>query len=104
MYMEKKKLNESVNESERITLVNELKMNESLKRIKISTTSLSVFIFLLSDSVQCCCSFTEAVIRLVLSVLVGVATVAVLVDHFRSTKVELKIRKPTENSQSPSVP
>ncbi|XP_039547194.1 SLAM family member 9-like [Pimephales promelas] len=56
-----------------------------------------------SDSVQCC-SFTEAVIRLVLSVLVGVATVAVLVDHFRSTKVELKIRKPTENSQSPSVP
>ncbi|XP_056099698.1 uncharacterized protein LOC130078200 [Rhinichthys klamathensis goyatoka] len=55
------------------------------------------------DSVQCC-SFTEAVIRLVLSVLVGVAAVAVLVDHFRSMKVEQKMRKQTENSQSPSVP
>ncbi|XP_077081746.1 uncharacterized protein LOC143735455 [Siphateles boraxobius] len=58
---------------------------------------------LCSDSVQCC-SFTEAVIRLVLCVLVGVATVAVLVDHFRSMKVEQKMRKRTENSQSPSVP
>ncbi|XP_067271699.1 CD48 antigen-like [Pseudorasbora parva] len=52
-----------------------------------------------SDSVHCC-SFTEAVIRLVLSVLVAVATVAVLVDHFRFMKVEQKMRKHT----SPSVP
>ncbi|ROL49277.1 hypothetical protein DPX16_4328 [Anabarilius grahami] len=51
------------------------------------------------DSVHCC-SFTEAVIRLVLSALVGVAIVAVLVDHFRSMKVEQKMRKQT----SPSVP
>ncbi|XP_067253037.1 SLAM family member 5-like [Chanodichthys erythropterus] len=47
-----------------------------------------------------CCSFNEAVIRLVLSALVGVAIVAVLVDHFRSMKVEQKMRKQT----SPSVP
>ncbi|KAK9967286.1 hypothetical protein ABG768_001693 [Culter alburnus] len=51
------------------------------------------------DSVHCC-SFNEAVIRLVLSALVGVAIVAVLVDHFRSMKVEQKMRKQT----SPSVP
>ncbi|XP_065100551.1 uncharacterized protein [Paramisgurnus dabryanus] len=33
-----------------------------------------------------CCGFTEAVIRLVISTLVGVATVVVLVHHFRSTE------------------
>ncbi|XP_065100549.1 CD48 antigen-like isoform X2 [Paramisgurnus dabryanus] len=32
-----------------------------------------------------CCGFTEAVIRLAISALVGVATVVVLVHHFRST-------------------
>lgn len=42
VYGKKKKLNESVNESERIILVNELKMNESLERIKISTTKMHV--------------------------------------------------------------
>ncbi|XP_016384333.1 SLAM family member 5-like isoform X2 [Sinocyclocheilus rhinocerous] len=36
-----------------------------------------------------CCSFTEAVIRLVLSALLGVATVAVLVYDIRSTRSEL---------------
>nr|XP_055074160.1 SLAM family member 6-like isoform X4 [Misgurnus anguillicaudatus] len=37
-----------------------------------------------SDYVHCC-GFTEAVIRLVISAIVGVATVVVLVHHFRST-------------------
>uniref|UniRef100_A0A8C1XTM4 Immunoglobulin domain-containing protein n=1 Tax=Cyprinus carpio TaxID=7962 RepID=A0A8C1XTM4_CYPCA len=41
-----------------------------------------------SDNIHCC-SFTEAVIRLVLSALVGVATVAVLVYDIRSTRSEL---------------
>ncbi|XDV23395.1 hypothetical protein PO909_027980 [Leuciscus waleckii] len=36
-----------------------------------------------------CCGFTEAVIRLVVSALVGVATVAVLVYDIRSTRSEL---------------
>ncbi|CAM4659311.1 unnamed protein product [Leuciscus chuanchicus] len=40
-----------------------------------------------SDHVHCC-GFTEAVIRLVLSALVGVATVAVLVYDIRSTRSE----------------
>ncbi|XP_026113559.1 uncharacterized protein LOC113092161 [Carassius auratus] len=41
-----------------------------------------------SDKIHCC-SFTEAAIRLVLSALVGVATVAVLVYDIRSTRSEL---------------
>ncbi|XP_051977211.1 natural killer cell receptor 2B4-like [Xyrauchen texanus] len=40
-----------------------------------------------SDPMQCY-GFTEAVIRLVISALVGVATVAVLVEHFRSRRVQ----------------
>ncbi|XP_051550713.1 uncharacterized protein LOC127438844 [Myxocyprinus asiaticus] len=39
-----------------------------------------------SDPMQCY-GFTEAVIRLVISALVGVATVAVLVEHLRSRRV-----------------
>ncbi|XP_048036200.1 uncharacterized protein LOC125261683 isoform X2 [Megalobrama amblycephala] len=41
-----------------------------------------------SDHIHCC-GFTEAVIRLVVSALVGVATVAVLVYDIRSTRSEL---------------
>nr|XP_055072574.1 CD48 antigen-like [Misgurnus anguillicaudatus] len=49
-----------------------------------------------SDPLQCC-GFTDAVTRLVISALVGVATVAILVDHFRS------IRRDEEKMQtSPS--
>lgn len=40
--------------------------------------------FVSSEGVHCC-GFTEAVIRLVISTLVGVATVAVLVYDLRST-------------------
>ncbi|KAL0161067.1 hypothetical protein M9458_044792, partial [Cirrhinus mrigala] len=36
-----------------------------------------------------CCGFTEAVIRLVVSALVGVAAIAVLVYDIRSTRSEL---------------
>uniref|UniRef100_A0A8C2L6K8 Ig-like domain-containing protein n=1 Tax=Cyprinus carpio TaxID=7962 RepID=A0A8C2L6K8_CYPCA len=43
-----------------------------------------------SDSVHCCGS-TEAVIRLVLSALVGVATVIVLVYDIRSRRAELEV-------------
>ncbi|XDV23228.1 hypothetical protein PO909_027905, partial [Leuciscus waleckii] len=39
-----------------------------------------------------CCGFTEAVIRLVISALVGVATVAVLVYDIRSTKMNQERR------------
>ncbi|XP_056614490.1 uncharacterized protein LOC130429759 isoform X2 [Triplophysa dalaica] len=35
---------------------------------------------------MCCCYFTEAVIRLVLSAVVGVATIAVLANDIRSTR------------------
>ncbi|XP_056304525.1 roundabout homolog 2-like [Danio aesculapii] len=45
-----------------------------------------------------CCGFTEAVIRLALSALVGVATIAVLVDHFRTMKAEQKMREDTSLS------
>lgn len=40
-----------------------------------------------------CFGFTEAVIRLVISALVGVATVAVLVEHFRSRRVQQEKHK-----------
>ncbi|XP_058626742.1 uncharacterized protein LOC131537386 isoform X2 [Onychostoma macrolepis] len=40
-----------------------------------------------------CCSFTEALIRLVLSAVVGLTTVVILVDHFRSMKTEQKLRE-----------
>ncbi len=53
------------------------------------------FYFLLSGSAVHCCSFTEALIRLVLSAVVGLATVVILVDHFRSMKVEQKLREQT---------
>ncbi|ROL48294.1 hypothetical protein DPX16_5688 [Anabarilius grahami] len=43
------------------------------------------------DSVQCC-GVTEAVIRLVVSALVGVATVAVLVYDFRSNNIKQERR------------
>uniref|UniRef100_A0A8C2EDX9 Ig-like domain-containing protein n=1 Tax=Cyprinus carpio TaxID=7962 RepID=A0A8C2EDX9_CYPCA len=45
-----------------------------------------------------CCGSAEAVIRLVVSVVVGVATVAVLVDYFRSVSAGLRAHT------SPSVP
>lgn len=57
----------------------------------------SFLLFLSSEHVHCC-DFTEAVIRLVISVVVGVATVAVLVDHFRSVSAGLRAHT------SPSVP
>ncbi|XP_057184306.1 vascular endothelial growth factor receptor 2-like [Triplophysa rosa] len=41
----------------------------------------------------CCCGFTEAVIRLVVSALVGVATVAVLVYDVRSRRDEQKKKR-----------
>ncbi|XP_048037646.1 uncharacterized protein LOC125262826 isoform X1 [Megalobrama amblycephala] len=43
------------------------------------------------------CSFTEAVIRLVVSALVGVATVAVLVYDIRSTRIELNRMEETRH-------
>ncbi|XP_056096883.1 uncharacterized protein LOC130076022 [Rhinichthys klamathensis goyatoka] len=51
------------------------------------------------DSEQCC-GYTEAVIRLVVSAVVGVATVVLLVDHFRSNSVGHKLGA----ERSPSVP
>ncbi len=44
--------------------------------------------FFFSDHIHCC-GFSEAVIRLALSALVGVAAVAVLVYDIRSTRNEL---------------
>ncbi|XP_056090944.1 hepatic and glial cell adhesion molecule-like [Rhinichthys klamathensis goyatoka] len=49
-----------------------------------------------SDYIHCC-GFTEAVIRLALSALVGVATVAVLVYEFRSRSLQQK-----KSEQTPS--
>ncbi|KAK7126551.1 hypothetical protein R3I94_017898 [Phoxinus phoxinus] len=51
-----------------------------------------------------CCSFTEAVIRLVVSALVGVATVAVLVYDIRSTRSEMIREEETRHHcQTPGV-
>ncbi|XP_077081796.1 uncharacterized protein LOC143735480 isoform X2 [Siphateles boraxobius] len=51
-----------------------------------------------------CCGFTEAVIRLALSALVGVATVAVLVYDIRSTRSELIREEETRHHcQTPGV-
>uniref|UniRef100_A0A8C2IN94 Ig-like domain-containing protein n=1 Tax=Cyprinus carpio TaxID=7962 RepID=A0A8C2IN94_CYPCA len=59
------------------------------------TLLLQHFDVLLSGSAVHCCGFAEAVIRLVLSALVGVATVVILVDHFRCMKAEQKLREQT---------
>ncbi|KAK7136736.1 hypothetical protein R3I93_016940 [Phoxinus phoxinus] len=56
-----------------------------------------------SDHIHCC-SFTEAVIRLVVSALVGVAAVAVLVYDIRSTRSELIREEETRHHcQTPGV-
>ncbi|XP_077081804.1 uncharacterized protein LOC143735487 [Siphateles boraxobius] len=56
-----------------------------------------------SDHIHCC-GFTEAVIRLALSALVGVATVAVLVYDIRSTRSELIREEETRHHcQTPGV-
>ncbi|KAK7136743.1 hypothetical protein R3I93_016947 [Phoxinus phoxinus] len=56
-----------------------------------------------SDCIHCC-GFTEAVIRLVVSALVGVATVAVLVYDIRSTRSELIREEETRHHcQTPGV-
>ncbi|XP_056092769.1 uncharacterized protein LOC130071876 [Rhinichthys klamathensis goyatoka] len=47
---------------------------------------------------NCCCGFTEAVIRLALSALVGVATAAVLVYEFRSRSLQQKKREQTPSN------
>ncbi len=54
-----------------------------------------LFFFLISDHIHCC-GFTEAVIRLALSALVGVAAVAVLVYDIISTRSELNRTEETE--------
>ncbi|KAI7791049.1 putative natural killer cell receptor 2B4-like [Triplophysa rosa] len=54
----------------------------------LNITSVSEF--------YCCCGFTEVVIRLVVSPLVGVATVAVLVYDVRSRRDEQKKRSDTQ--------
>ncbi|XP_077081770.1 uncharacterized protein LOC143735467 isoform X2 [Siphateles boraxobius] len=56
-----------------------------------------------SDHIHCC-GFNEAVIRLALSALVGVATVAVLVNDIRSTRSELIREEETRHHcQTPGV-
>ncbi|XDV23455.1 hypothetical protein PO909_028029 [Leuciscus waleckii] len=50
-----------------------------------------------SDCIHCC-GFTEAVIRLALSAMVGVATVAVLVYEFRSRSLQQKKREQTPSN------
>ncbi|XP_039522296.1 uncharacterized protein LOC120475691 [Pimephales promelas] len=55
-----------------------------------------------SDPIHCC-GFTEAVIRLVVSALVGVATVAVLVYDIRSTRRELIRKRWIEHYHQTSV-
>uniref|UniRef100_A0A8C2GSD0 Ig-like domain-containing protein n=1 Tax=Cyprinus carpio TaxID=7962 RepID=A0A8C2GSD0_CYPCA len=52
------------------------------------------------DDCICCCGFTEAVIRLALSALVGVATVAVLVYDIRSRNPLQKKKEQTSPSNS----
>ncbi|XP_057197343.1 uncharacterized protein LOC130558759 [Triplophysa rosa] len=49
-----------------------------------------------SAEFYCCCGFTEVVIRLVVSALVGVAAVAVLVYDIRSRRDEQKKRSDTQ--------
>ncbi|KTG34747.1 hypothetical protein cypCar_00024921 [Cyprinus carpio] len=51
-----------------------------------------------NDCVQCC-GFTEAVIQLALSVLVGLATVTILVYDITSRKVEQSKAKQTSSSK-----
>ncbi|XP_058616956.1 uncharacterized protein LOC131530610 [Onychostoma macrolepis] len=53
-----------------------------------------------ADDCVCCCGFTEAVIRLVLSALVGVAAVAVLVYDIRYISLQQKRREQTSASNS----
>uniref|UniRef100_A0A8C1XTP2 Ig-like domain-containing protein n=1 Tax=Cyprinus carpio TaxID=7962 RepID=A0A8C1XTP2_CYPCA len=48
----------------------------------------------------CSCGFTEAVIRLVISALVGVAAVAVLIYEFRSRSLQQRRREKTTSSNS----
>ncbi|XP_052394842.1 SLAM family member 9-like [Carassius gibelio] len=48
----------------------------------------------------CCCGFTEAAIRLALSALVGVATVAALAYEFRSRNLQQRRREKTRSSNS----
>uniref|UniRef100_A0A8C2AZG4 Immunoglobulin domain-containing protein n=1 Tax=Cyprinus carpio TaxID=7962 RepID=A0A8C2AZG4_CYPCA len=61
--------------------------------------SLQQFILTVNQSLHCC-GFTEAVIRLVLSALVGVAAVAVLIYDIRSRSLQQK--KSLQTSQSHS--
>jgi len=58
-----------------------------------------MFSYFYLDSVQCC-GFTEAVIRLVISALVGVATVAVLIYDIRSNKMNEERRAHVHPHQS----
>ncbi len=59
-----------------------------------NSDSVLFFIFI-SDHIHCC-GFTEAVIRLALSALVGVAAVAVLVYDIISTRSELNRTEETK--------
>ncbi|XP_067270839.1 uncharacterized protein [Pseudorasbora parva] len=76
------------------TTVNQTEKNNNNNNTEVHQPS--------SDRIHCC-GFTEAVIRLALSAVVGVATVAVLVYDIRSTRRELIWARETNYLQTLSV-
>ncbi|XP_048037647.1 uncharacterized protein LOC125262826 isoform X2 [Megalobrama amblycephala] len=81
-----------------LTITNTRTTDSGLYRVTVISkeTSYMSFNVKVYDHIHSC-SFTEAVIRLVVSALVGVATVAVLVYDIRSTRIELNRMEETRH-------
>ncbi|ROL45101.1 hypothetical protein DPX16_5408 [Anabarilius grahami] len=73
-----------------LTITNTRTTDSGVYKVKISSSKQTLHKRFTVTVSECCCGFTEALIRLALSALVGVATVGVLVHDIRSSSLQQK--------------
>ncbi|KTG34205.1 hypothetical protein cypCar_00021459 [Cyprinus carpio] len=85
-----------------LTITNTRTTDSGLYKVTSTSTQklFNTFSLTVYEVYICSCGFTEAVIRLVISALVGVAAVAVLIYEFRSRSLQQRRGEKTTSSNS----